>query len=142
MKLNCKLLNQDIHLTGGHACPLGGRCMCIFNPWGRGRGPARFLVFVPYIYLNFTLTPISWTFLLNFLIFCMWLCWTIVSNSPLVKFSIESLLHGFFAGWGRKNWPIFSNLWLFDPFFELQVSPTRSQHYWTRRDKSACKKLH
>ena len=25
----------------GHACPLGGRCFCIINPLGRGRGPAR-----------------------------------------------------------------------------------------------------
>ena len=58
-KLSWKRLIQDQLLPWGHACPLGGRCMCIFNPLGRGRGPARFLVFVTYIYLPLNLTGFS-----------------------------------------------------------------------------------
>ena len=58
-KLSWKRLIQGKLLTFGHACPLGGRCMCIFNPLGRGRGPARFLVFVTYIYLPLHTTLFS-----------------------------------------------------------------------------------
>ena len=58
-KLSWKRLIQGKLLPWGHACPLGGRCMCIFNPLGRGRGPARFLVFVTYIYLPLTTTLFS-----------------------------------------------------------------------------------
>ena len=41
-KLSWKRLIQGKLLPWGHACPLGGRCLCVFNHWGRGRGPARF----------------------------------------------------------------------------------------------------
>ena len=58
-KLSWKRLIQDQLLPWGHACPLGGRCMCIINPLGRGRGPARFLVFVTYIYLPLKTTGFS-----------------------------------------------------------------------------------
>ena len=37
-----KHLTRGKLLTQGHACPLGGRCLCIRYHWGRGRGPARF----------------------------------------------------------------------------------------------------
>ena len=66
---------------------------------------------------------------------------TIVSKSPLVNFVIEILLHWLFARLGGKNWLFFSIFWLFDPFFELRLSPTQVQCYWTRRGESACKKL-
>ena len=58
-KLSWKRLIPGKLLPWGHACPLGGRCMCIFNPLGRGRGPARFLVFVTYIYLPLKTTGFS-----------------------------------------------------------------------------------
>ena len=66
---------------------------------------------------------------------------TIVSKSPLVHFVIEILLHWLFARLGGKNWLFFSILWLFDPFFELLLSPTPGQLYWIRRGECACKKL-
>ena len=83
MKLSCKLLNQDQHLTGGHACPLGGRVLIAkVRLVRRGRGPGCFIVQVA-LTSNFGAVKISNRTRQNFLKFCQ-----LVRNGESGRFTL------------------------------------------------------
>ena len=85
---------------------LGGRCFCIINTGGWGRGPARSkknCLYNPFSEKQTFSKSSKWICL----IFCMRPRIAQGMKSPLVKFSIENLLHGFLGKFWVKFCPNF-----------------------------------